>query len=42
MFLKSQGGAEIKFVGEAFNVVGNVGELGKSWRSSKNSWGAIS
>ena len=26
MFLKSHGGANIKFVGEAFNVAGDVGE----------------
>ena len=26
MFLKGHGGAEKKFVGEAFNVVGDVGE----------------
>ena len=33
MFLKSHGGAKIKFAGEAFNVVGDVGE-------GKNCWGA--
>ena len=35
MFLKSHGGAKIKFVGEAFNVVGDVGEgknCGGAWK----------
>ena len=34
MFLNSHGGAKIKFVGEAFNVVGDVGEgknCGGAW-----------
>ena len=43
---KKSWGAKIKFVGEAFNVVGmwekvkTVGELEKSWGSSKTSWGS--
>ena len=33
--LKSHGGAKIKFVGEAFNIVGDVGEIkncGGAWK----------
>ena len=35
MFLKSHGGAKIKFVGEAFNVVGDVEggkNCGRAWK----------
>ena len=46
MFLKSHGGAKIKFVGKAFNVLGDVGEgkdCGRAWKivgSTKHPWGS--
>ena len=46
MFSKDHGGAKKKFVGEAFNAVGDVGEgkncgeLEKPWGSSRNPWGS--
>ena len=48
MFLKGHGRAKKKFVGEVFNVVGDVGEgkncegVEKSFESSRNPWGSLS
>ena len=40
LFLESHGGAKIKFVGEAFNIVGDMGEGKNSGGSLKNRGGA--
>ena len=42
MFLKSHGGANIKFVGEAFNVAGDVGEGKNCGGAQKIRGGVIS